>query len=302
MHPLFCTDDYLAASEHLPRIAYLETMVTYACTMACSWCTNYSDYNMSGGYVKWETAKTWLDKLFYRMRVDCFGFIGGEPFLNPEFETWVRQFKQNYPYVTLMVSTNGQLFHQNTWILDCMQEYGMIYLKLSDHQPGQKYIEDTIKTILDRFDWQLINGKYFNQEKILDFEISRSPYFLKTYQGNYGSMKPYQSNANLAFEICSQKICPLLEDGKLYKCSSVGVLHRVLEDHEQLDDPDWQPYLNSGLSLDCSDKDLQAWVDNFNRPHPKLCRMCPTEKDRALLPHYKNTNSKLKLNFYKINS
>ena len=303
MKQYLCADDYLTATNHLPKIALLETMVTYACTLSCRWCTNYSDYGMSGGYVKWETAHPWLDQVFDRMRVDCFSLIGGEPFLNPELETWVRQFKENYPYVTLMILTNGQLFHKNTWILDCMEEYGMIYLKLSEHQPGAEYFTDMLDTIMSRFDWQIIDGKYFNQTHILDLEIARIPTFMKTYRGEYGSMKPYHSDPVQAFKICNQQICPLLEDGKLYKCSSVGMLHKVLGDHGQLNDLDWQPYLNSGLSLDCPDTELQAWVNNFGKPHTELCRMCPTAADNVFHPHYENVKNKLKDNFYiKINT
>ena len=303
MKQYLCADDYLTATNHLPRIQLLETMVTYACTLACSWCTNYSDYGMSGGYVKWQTAQPWFDKLFSRMRIDCFSLIGGEPFLNPELETWVREFKTNYPYVTLMILTNGQLFHKNTWILDCMDEYGMIYLKLSNHQPGEQYFTDMVETILSRFEWKLVDGKYFSKEKILDLEIAEVPTFMKTYRGEYGAMKPYHSDPNRAFEICNQQICPLLENGRLYKCSSVGVLHKVLEDHGQINDPDWAPYLNSGLSLDCSDHDLAAWVENFGKPHQHLCKMCPTAADNVFRPHYLNVRSKLKSDFYvKINT
>jgi hypothetical protein len=303
MKQYLCADDYLTATNHLPRIPLLETMVTYACTLACRWCTNYSDYGMSGGYVKWETAQPWFDKLFTRLRVDCFSLIGGEPFLNPELETWVRQFKQNYPYVTLMILTNGQLFHKNTWILDCMEEYGMMYLKLSNHQPGEQYFTDMVETILARFDWNYVDGKYFSQDKILDLEIAEIPTFMKTYKGEYGSMKPYNSDPFESFKICNQQICPLLEDGKLYKCSTVGMLHKVLGDHNQTNDPDWQPYLNSGLSLDCSDQDLLDWVGNYGKPHSQLCKMCPTAADSVFYPHYPNVKSKLKSDFYiKINS
>jgi organic radical activating enzyme len=286
--------DYIKATAHYPHIEYLETMVTYACTLSCTGCTNYSDYNMRGGYVRWNTAKPWLDMLFDRMRIDCFGLIGGEPFLNPELETWIREFKTNYPFVTLMISTNGQLFHKNTWILDCMEQYGMIYLKLSNQIPGAEYFQNAIDTVLKRFAWQKVQDKYFYQEKILDFEISSTPKFLKTYRGNLNNMKPYNNDPVEAFEICTQKICPLLENGKLYKCSSVGLLHRVLKDHKLLDDSDWQKYLNTGLDLTCTDTQLQEWADNFGKPNLAICGMCPTNNNQPYVPHFENVKDKLK--------
>jgi sulfatase maturation enzyme AslB (radical SAM superfamily) len=288
-------DEWDAATKDLPRIKYLETMTTYACTLSCRWCTNYSDYGMKGGYVKWDTVKPWLDHWFSKVRVDCFGFIGGEPLLNPELETWVREFRTNYPYVTLMILTNTQLFMDNLWLLDCMEEYGMIYLKFSKHQEKTNYFPRAVSEVLNRFKWeQTSDSHYFNSNPILDFEIAELPEFLKTYKGEYGSMKPYSNSPSEAFKICNQQVCPILENGQLYKCSSVGMLHRVLKDHDQLNDEDWSPYLNTGLSMNCSDKELQQWVDNFGKPH-SVCSMCPTSQDKPFYPHYPNVRSKIQI-------
>jgi len=275
-------------TKNLPRISYLETMLTYACTLSCRSCTNYSDYGMKGGHVKWSTAKPWLDAWFDRIRVDCFGFIGGEPLMNPELETWIREFRKNYPFTTIMIVTNAQLFTKNLWILDVMEELGMIYLKFTNHIPKAKYFTKAVDTVLSRFPWEYKPEweRYFYQEKILDFLVSESPTFMKTYRGEYGSMKPYNNDPQQAFKICNQQICPLLYNGRLYKCSSLGMLSRVLQDHGQVDDPDWQPFVqNQGLDLSCSDEELRAWADNFGKPI-KECRMCPTEKDKPFHSHY----------------
>lgn len=289
--------DYDQATKHLPRISYLETMLTYACTLSCKNCTNYSDYGMKGGYVKWANAKLSLDSWFDRIRVDCFGFMGGEPLMNPDLETWIREFRREYPWTTIMLITNAQLFMKNLWILDIMEEVGMVYLKFSVHQPNADYIKQAKKAVLDRFDWIYgaeVKGRYFYKEKILDFVVEDQPTFLKTYQGEYGSMKPYNNNPIQAFKICTQQICPLLYDGKLYKCSSVGMLGRVLADHNQINDVDWQPYLNQGLSLDCSDEELSAWANNFGKP-AKVCKMCPTSADNPYHPHYSTVVSRINI-------
>ena len=59
----------------------------------------------------------------------------------------------------------------------------------------------------------------------------------------------WDSNPIEAFDICSQQTCPLFYQGKLHKCSSVGMLDRMLEDHNQTDDPAWAPYLNAGWTV-----------------------------------------------------
>lgn len=287
-------DEYLARTSNLPSIDILETMATFSCTLACKSCTNYSDYNMRGGYVRWSTMQAWLDQLFPRLRVISFHIIGGEPFLNPELALWVRSFRQRYPHVMLKIVTNGTLLHKNWWIIDAMRELGMMSLDVSMHQPNASYIEAAKTKLLESFSWQLQpNGSYHDPDKILNlsFDLTRS--FIKTYRGSYGNMKPYDSDPRESIKICCQAYCPLLVDGQLYKCSSLGLLHRVLNDHGQLDDPDWQPFLNRGLPLDCSDDELAAWAANYTLPHD-VCRMCPSARNNPFHDHLRTVRSKMK--------
>lgn len=281
-----------------PIIPYVETMLTYSCTLSCRWCTNYSDYGMKGGYVRWEDIKPNLDAWYDRVHIDCFGFMGGEPLLNPELDTWIREFRKNYPTTTIMIISNATLFMRNLWLLDTMADVGMVYLKFSLHQPNAEYTKQSIDAVLTRFNWQWLEEekRWFLPGTILDFEIEDNlDRFTKLYRGEYGSMKPYNSNPIESHKICTQIICPLLYEGNLYKCSSVALLKRVLGDHNQLDDPDWQKYLNyNGIGVDCSDEDLLAWVNNFAKP-ADICSMCPTTADCAQRPHYNTVVSKIKI-------
>lgn len=278
-----------------PHIDLLETMATFSCTLSCKFCTNYSDYNMRGGYVRWSQMQDWLDVLFDRLSVGQFQIIGGEPFLNPELKLWVNSFRQRYSSeITLKIVTNGTLLHKNMWIIDSMKEYSDIVLEISNHQPHLPYVTEFKNEILKHFDWDNVGYNGYCDEwryKTLSFQISNNNVFLKTYKNEYGNMKPYNNNPVEAFEICTQQMCPLFVDGKLYKCSTVGMLHRVLKDHNQLDDIDWQPYLGTGLALDCSDEELLAYANNFNKPNP-VCRMCPTAKDNAWHNHLDNVTRK----------
>lgn len=277
------------------RLPYLETQVTYGCTLSCLGCTNYSDYPMSGGNVAWEDFRPQFEQLVSRIQVESFGFIGGEPFLHNDFQNWVVQFKEKFPYITLMIVSNATLLSKNWWILDVMEEYGMIYLKLSDHTPGSTYFKDAVDKIMSRFHWVEENMRWFNQEHILDFETVTSDVFLKTYKNTFNDMKPYDSNPADAFKICNQTKCPLFQEGKLYKCSSVGMLDRVLEDHNLHDDPDWQPYVNTGLDVyTATDLEISNFCNNYEKPH-SLCRMCPTAKDRPYIKHYSTVVNKINI-------
>jgi len=277
----------------LPRVQLLETMATFSCTLACRSCTNYSDYGMKGGYVRWAQMQEWLDLLFTRLRVDCFSIIGGEPFLNPELRLWIENFRERYPYVMLMILSNATLLDKNWWILDSMEKHGMIYLKLTNHQPNAGYFQAAKQVILDRFPWRYEgDNQWFEPNKILDLRIESPDTFLRTFRGEYANMKPYDSDPAEAFKICNQQICPLLVDGKLYKCSSIGMLDRALSDHGLSQDQDWQPYKDSGIALDCDDSVLKAWADNIGKPH-RVCRMCPTPNDRPFHGHYDTVISRI---------
>lgn len=296
MEPLWSDyNKFVSATANLPRIELLETMATFSCTLACKSCTNYSDYGMKGGYVRWQQMQDWLDVLFTRLRVNCFSIIGGEPFLNPELRLWIESFRQRYPHIMLMLLTNATLLEKNWWILDVMDKYGMIYLKLTNHQPHLSYFQKAKDVILERFDWDQQEENYwFEKSRILDLRIESPKEFMRTFRNEYGNMKPYNNNPVEAFEICNQRTCPLFVDGKLFKCSTAGLLHRVLKDHNQLSEAEWEPYVNRGLSLDCSDDELRAWANNFGKPHA-ICRMCPIKKDNPFHTHFDTVESRINL-------
>jgi hypothetical protein len=285
--------EYQSATANLPSIGLLETMATFSCTLSCKSCNNYSDYGMRGGYVRWQQMQEWLDVLFTRLRVSCFSIVGGEPFLNPELQLWIESFRQRYPETMLMILTNATLLDKNWWIIDSMKKYGMIYLKMTNHQPHLSYFEKAKEKLLSSFNWEQHEENYwFEPTKILDLRIEQSSTFMKTFKGSYGSMKPYNNNPIEAFEICNQKICPLFVDGKLFKCGTAGLLHRVLQDHNQLNDVDWAPYVNKGLKLDCTDEELRAWANNYGKPH-SICSMCPAANDNPFHSHFATVESKI---------
>jgi len=272
---------------HLP---YLETMLSYSCTLSCAHCSNYSDYQMKGGYVPWLQAKTWLDHWTSRMSIGTIGLIGGEPLLNPELKQWIHGIRDNFPSIDILVVTNAQLFTKNLWLLDTMENLGRFQLKFSVHQPNAEYLKNAIEAVHSKFTWDCkekndVAEHYRVLDKKIEFQIMWDNRFIKTYRGSYDNMLPYNNNPAEAFNICSQQTCPLLEQGKLYKCSTVGVLHRVLQDHNQIESPDWQPFLNTGINFDCSDTELEQFVNNYSKPH-SICKMCPTEKNSPYRPHW----------------
>jgi organic radical activating enzyme len=136
---------------------------------------------------------------------------------------------------------------------------------------------------------------YINHKYSLTFTISANKSFTKTWQGNsYYNMKPHNNDPVEAHKLCTQTYCPLLFNGRLYKCSSVALLGNVLRDHGLSDDQSWHPYLEyQGIGPEDSDADIASWIENYSKPHG-ICRMCPTSKDHAIMDHFNSVTSKIK--------
>lgn len=76
---------------------------------------------------------------------------------------------------------------------------------------------------------------------------------------------------------CCSEMCSFLIDKKLYKCGALGTLHKFLAKHNQLEDPDWQKYLNyQPLDLEsCTHEQVQHFSDT-KYSSISQCDMCPT--------------------------
>ena len=99
-------------------------------------------------------------------------------------------------------------------------------------------------------------------------------------------MQPYNSIPEEAFKLCCQQTCPLLYNGKLYKCSTSGLLADVLVKFDNPNLDQWEPYLIDGLTPTCSDQELKDFLDNFNKPHLQ-CGQCPSDSS-GILNHADN--------------
>jgi len=100
--------------------------------------------------------------------------------------------------------------------------------------------------------------------------------------------------------MCIQQTCPLLYEGKIYKCSSIALLNKVLSDWRQPITDSWKPYTDyEGISVNSSAKTIEKFIQNFGKAHT-ICTMCPTKQDTdSIINHRSNVISKkqwIKLN------
>lgn len=266
-------------------------MASYACNLACAGCSNYSDLSLKG-YVKWNECKSWLEQWLERINIVDFGIIGGEPLANPEIDQWIVGSRSLMPDAQLRFTTNGLLLHKKLEIAELLHQAGNSVLKISVHLENNKIIENTIEEIFSRYNFEEVEEfgiRRYKTSNNFRFQINRPKTFIKSYKNFGKEMLPYNSNPKESFDACMQQNCPLLYKGKIYKCSSSGMLGDILEKFNIENIPEWKDFYNyQGISVDDSDKKIIDFVSKFGKPE-SVCRMCPTKEDHErLIDHVKN--------------
>jgi len=269
-----------------PHIPIIEIMVTDACNFVCDGCTNYSNYKVSG-LADWDKVKSQLVAWGERVTFDTVSFIGGEPLLHPGIREFITGTRKIFPHCFIQLTSNAYLLEKNFDILDVMDSVNGALLKVSAHKPNDQWFINIRDQIKNHFKWTHIPDSNWQQnENYMYLEYQYDENFYQTYKGTLATMKPYDNDPAQAFkEMCCQKLCPMMKDGKLFKCSSIAELRRVLTDWNHLDEPEWQKYLEyNGLDISCTDEDLLEWTDNYGK-YDWHCGMCPIADDHPEVPH-----------------
>lgn len=270
-----------------PILPFVETMITQVCNLSCTGCTNYSDLPHKG-YVPWSQGRSWVSAWLERVDIPDFGIMGGEPLINPEVGEWIQGIRDLLPKSQVRFTTNGILLHKNLDIIDLLSDIGNCVFKITVHKQDAD-VEEVIETIFNKYKWNTITEYGINRyitDNGFRFQINRPEIFLKTYQRNYNNMIPHNNNPENAFDVCCQKTCPLLYNGRIYKCSTSGLLQETLERFNKPNSELWAPYATEGIGVECSIQKLQAFIDNFGQAN-NICSMCPSASDvDSLINHY----------------
>ena len=270
-------------------LPYLEFMVMRNCNLSCEGCTTFSDHRHPGHYPTVEEIISDLKSWSTRLNFDHLGTMGGEPLLNPHIEDILVQVREHFPNTTIRFVTNGLLLHKHKTLIDKMHQLGNVIFKITKHVNDER-VKSIVKYIMDRFDWEPVTEYNINRwltTNSFRFQINAPEKFFRTFKGTYFNMQPHDNNPVEAFEMCVQKTCPLLYQGKLFKCGTLALTPDMLSKMGQIKKPEWQPYVNGGLALDSSDDALAKWIKNFGKPHA-VCRQCPSRNDKESVIDHKN--------------
>jgi hypothetical protein len=259
-----------------PHLPFVETMITQVCNLSCQGCTNYSDLKHTG-YVTWAQGQQDLQQWLGVLDIGEFGIMGGEPMINPEWREWIAGVRAMLPTQRIRFTTNGLLLHRAPDILDFLQDLGNITFKITVHVLDPE-LESTIQQLQTQLNWQPVNEFGINRlsgPRGLRLQINRPSRFLAPFQHSYENMAPWQSSPEAAFAACCQQTCPLLYQGRIYKCSTSALLEPTLDRFGHPNSAQWQQYLNAGVGVDSSDQEIQEFIDNFGRAH-SMCGQCPS--------------------------
>jgi len=270
-------------------LEFLEMMVTNVCNLSCQGCTTFSDLNHSG-YVTWQQAHQQLEPWTHRLNIQAFGFMGGEPLINPEIDSWIQGVRQLLPQAQIRFVTNGTLLLRHWWVVDLLRDMGNSVLKISRHLEHDA-VDQAIDKVFAAESWQPVQQFGINRWRDstgMIFQVSEPETFLRTFQNSYADMAPHDSDPREAFDLCVQKRCPLLHDNQLFKCGTAGLTPSILDRFNRPNWQAWAPYVGTGLGIDCADIELEKFCANFGHPHA-MCRQCPsTRHHHSVIPHRAN--------------
>jgi len=254
-------------------------MVINACNLSCQGCTTFSDIRHSG-YVSWLTGREWLEPWLDRLDIKAVGVMGGEPLINPEIREWILGIREMLPQAQIRFVTNGLLLRKHWDILSLLEDVGNTVFKISQHVHNQE-LEDIIQDVMSWRPWQPVTEygiSRYRSPSGMRFQVVKPQTFLKTFRGDYQDMRPHNSIPTQAFEICVQKRCPMLYQGRVWKCGTLALTPPMLDRMNRPNWLEWQPYLDPGLTPDCTPQELESFVRNFGAPH-RLCAQCPSQHD-----------------------
>jgi hypothetical protein len=243
------------------------------------------------GYVTWSNAKTQIESWLARVDIPDFGIMGGEPLINPEIRQWLIGVRELMPNTQIRFTTNGILLDKHWDIVELCHDIGNVVFKITAHTD----VDEHINKMFAKYEWEEVQEFGISRYKTtnnLRFQINRPQRFLKTYRNSYEDMMPYKSNPLDSFNVCVQQTCPLLYDGKLYKCSTAGLLQGTLERYSTPNREQWKQYVHDGLLPNCTDDELINFIDNFGKPNT-ICSMCPSYTDlESMIEHQINVIKK----------
>lgn len=239
-------------------------IVSQQCTMKCRYCCESIPYLSHSGFVPCDTIISDIQKIAHScLFLKFVEFIGGEPFLHPEFETILKKalFIENVGYIKSF--TNGTVVPSDS-LCDLLKNPRiMVHLSNYEKTLSGKLLENFLRTKKKMDDWG-IHYIYTPNTEWKDF----SSFELLT--GSQYSLEERFANCPIA-------PCHRLFNGILYRCPHqyAGINLGKLQKRE----------------IECIDiyqygqKELAEMIEKFKHlPFTDACRNCTMPFDANVVP------------------
>lgn len=275
--------------EIKPTLGYLELLATQVCNLVCRGCSTYSDVPHRG-YATWAQTEKELAPWLEKINIQDIGIMGGEILINPDIMTWLTGIRKLLPHSRIRFATNGLLVEKMWPVIEWLYQDGNAVLKITRHTDDVR-VQSAIDRIESTWDWEPVHEYGIDRYRTntgLRFQVREPTQFTQTFQGNYNTMQPWSSDPVQAFAHCHQQTCPMLYQGRIYKCSTTALTRTALERYNWPNQELWQPFLdpeqNGSIDLSCDSDRIQQFVLNFGQPH-NTCAQCPTANSGAEIEH-----------------
>jgi organic radical activating enzyme len=293
------------------KLTLVEVLYGHRCNLSCSGCSSISDqikdYDQDPTI---ESIFESIDHLSNTVIPGSIDLMGGELFLYwDRIKQIVPKVREKFPATTIIMTTNGMMLdkYQNE-VIELCNTYGPCVLEVTNH--FTLFPQDTLtlnyKKKIDSFieknnfvsDTPYIvkfktaeDATFENPDLNMEVSISKPQVFIPGYQKTDGQVKPFATNdpEGSYRNGCAMPICHMLVDSKLYKCSWLAFLPKLLAKYGQLDDPDWKKYLEY-QPVDLSNPTEQALADFEATRHSAIsvCDMCSNNVNHQI-PHNRST-------------
>lgn len=257
----------------IPKIdghSNLEIQIANGCNLTCQSCSHYT--NVGGGKnLDTNTVVSWIKNWNNRVLPENFIIMGGEPTLNKNLISITKASLDLWRFSNIKIITNGYFLEKHPELPKIMHK-SRIFLEISLKSNDSEYLKQ-IRPVQELIkDW---TNKF-------DIKVAwRSDYenWLKVYHGYGPNILPFKDeNPAKSYEVCGQKVCRVLHDGRIWKCPRLAYLHTYkFKLHE-----DWDYYLKyKPLDSRCSFKQIKNFFETKEIPE---CAMCPAKKLKMDLP------------------
>ena len=282
------------------EINYFEVMVNRKCNLRCVGCTSFCDYPQVKEF-EWNKVKSDLEKWSEILSVKNIGLIGGEPLLNTHFYDWLYGVRRIFFDSYILVVTNGLMLKKWPDLISRMIEVSpcklMITLHVNDEEITKSLDimlkEKHMRFLIREHKNQYIIKEYvlFDSKRNFSIQIVKPDYFIKMYKGYGKNIFAYESkNAEDAYNICID--CPMLYEGKLYRCSRLALIREQLKLTGQLFDEElsksWKSCLDyQGVDYSSDIEEIRNRLSLFNKAE-EVCKSCPCSSDNYKIKNTQN--------------